>query len=68
MGAGVEGGVGDGVEAGVGVVAGVVAGAPHWQPVSTTTKARRQMPIADIVSFRIIVQLPTIRIYFVHPS
>ena len=55
MGVGVEGEVGDGVEAGVGVVAGVVVGAPHWQPVTTTTKGRRQMPTAHIVTFRMVI-------------
>ena len=62
MGAGVEGGVGEGVGVGVGV--GV--GAPHWQLVTITTKARRQMTIADIVSFRIIIHLLSTEVYFVH--
>jgi len=66
MGAGVGVGVGAGVGAGVGV--GVGVGAPHWQPATVTTKARRQMPTAHTVSFRIIVHLLTMKIYFVHPG
>jgi len=66
VGVGVGAGVGDGVRVGSGAGGGAVA--PHWQPVTTTTKARRQMPTAHTVSFRIIVHLLTIRIYFVHPG
>lgn len=62
VGVGVVAGVGGGVGGGV----GVVAGAPHWQPVTTTIKDRRQMPIVHIVTFRMMIYLFSIRIYIVH--
>ena len=59
-------GVGVGVGAGVGGGVGVVTGAPHWQPVTTTIKDRRQIPIVHIVTFRMMIYLFSIRIYIGH--
>jgi len=66
VGVGVGVGVGAGVGGGVGGGVGVVAGAPHWQPVTTTIKDRRQIPIVHIVTFRMTMYLFSIRIYIGH--
>jgi len=62
-------GAGDGLEVGVGVWVGVgvVADVPDWQPVTTTIKDRRQMPTVHIVTFRMMIYLLSIRVYFVIP-
>ena len=54
----------EGSVVGVVVVEGVSdgVGSPHCQLVNVKTKTRRQMPIADIVCFRIIVYLLSTRI------